>query len=283
MIDETVEEISEMRTHSSSIVAIKAALALEALLDRDYNTVEEFMRALERNSSALRRASPSHASLWTTQREIIELVEAATPESVAAAKTVMEEAIQDVVERVETAKAAAAANAAEFFADGATLLTHDYSSTVLEALTRATEAGKEFDVYVTEARPRFLGRKCARELGATAGVSVRLMVDSALGYYLEECDRVVVGMDCIVDDKLYNRVGTYPLAATAMDRDVPLSVVGSSAKLVNGGFRFENEFRSTAEVMREPAEEFEVLNPAYDATPTRLVDSVITDDGIKHP
>jgi translation initiation factor eIF-2B subunit delta len=31
--------------------------------------------------------------------------------------------------------------------------------------------------------------------------------------------------------------------------------------------------------MREPAEGFTVENPAYDATPTRLLDSVVTDDG----
>ena len=33
MIDETVEEIREMRTHSSSIVAVKATRALRDLVD----------------------------------------------------------------------------------------------------------------------------------------------------------------------------------------------------------------------------------------------------------
>lgn len=272
-----------MQTHSSSIVAIKAAQALEELLNREFNTVEEFRRALERNSSALRGASPSHASLWTTQREILERVEAEAPSSVEAGKATVGEAIEQVVERVEAAKTAAAANAADVLTDGATILTHDYSSTMLEAITQATDAGKSFDVYVTEARPRFLGRKSARQLGAMAGATARLIVDSAMGYYLEECDRVMVGMDCIVDDLLYNRVGTYPLAATANDQGIPVSVVGSSAKLVDGGFRFENEFRSTAEVMREPAEDFAVLNPAYDATPVRLLESVITDEGVHQP
>jgi translation initiation factor eIF-2B subunit delta len=31
--------------------------------------------------------------------------------------------------------------------------------------------------------------------------------------------------------------------------------------------------------MREPADGFVVENPAYDATPTRLVDTVVTDEG----
>jgi translation initiation factor 2B subunit (eIF-2B alpha/beta/delta family) len=36
-------------------------------------------------------------------------------------------------------------------------------------------------------------------------------------------------------------------------------------------------------VMREPAEGFVIENPAYDATPTDLVDTVITDDGQHSP
>ena len=33
--------------------------------------------------------------------------------------------------------------------------------------------------------------------------------------------------------------------------------------------------------MREPAEGFTVRNPAYDATPTHLLDNVVTDEGIR--
>ncbi len=281
MIDETVEEIRAMQTHSSSIVAVKAARALEDLLDREFATVEEYERALDRNSSALRRAAPSHASLWTTQREIIAAVTEDGADTVEAAKELTASAIDDVVEKVETAKTAAAANAAATLDDGETILTHDYSSTVIAALERAADDGKAFTVFVTEARPRYLGRKAARHLSTVEGITPRLIVDSAAGYYLDECDRVMVGMDCIVEDRFYNRVGTYPLAATAADGGVPMQAVGSSAKLVKGGFRFENEYRVASEVMREPADGFEVLNPAYDATPTRLLDAVITDEGVQ--
>jgi len=86
MIDETVEEISEMQTHSSSVVAVKAAQALRDLTDREYPTVEDYLRSLDRNSSALRRANPSHASLHTTQHRIVNTVSDAEPDDVAAAK-----------------------------------------------------------------------------------------------------------------------------------------------------------------------------------------------------
>ena len=278
MIDETVEEIREMQTHSSSVVAVKAAEALLALTEREFPTVEEYVRDLERNSSALRRANPSHATLQNTQREIVDRVETHDANGVAEAQRETERAVEEVVDRVQDAKRAAAENGTRLFPDGATVLTHDYSSTVLEAIEQSVMDGNHLEVYVTEARPRYLGRKTARVLGGMDRVDATLLVDGAAGTVLEDCDRVVVGMDCIVGDTLYNRVGTYPIAATAADVGVPVTVIGSSDKLIDGGFAFENERRSPSEVMREPAEGFAIENPAYDATPTRLLDSVVTDE-----
>ena len=281
MIDETIEEIREMRTHSSSVVAIKATRALGALTDPDraFATTEEYLRSLERNSNALRRANHSHASLQNAQREVVERVEAADPESVAEAKTRTTEAIEAVTERITTAKRRAGLNGASLLDDGPTVLTHDYSSTVLGAIEHAAGGGTTLDVLVTEARPRYLGRKTARTLSAVENVDVQLCIDNACGHYLADCDRVLIGMDCIVDETLYNRIGTYPLVATANDLGVPVSVIGAGTKIIEDGFVFENEFRSPSEVMREPAEGFAIENPAYDATPTRLLDSVVTDEG----
>jgi translation initiation factor 2B subunit (eIF-2B alpha/beta/delta family) len=281
MIDETVEEIAEMQTHSSSVVAVKAARALADHTQREFATVEEYERSLARNAQALRRANPSHASLHNAMADVVESVEDASPADVDAAKATTMDAIDRVVDTIEAGKHEAATNAAAYLDDGQTILTHDYSSTVLEAVEAATQDGKYLEAYVTEARPRYLGRKTARQLAAMDRVETHLLADSAAGYYMTEVDVVVVGMDCIVGDTLYNRVGTFPIAATAARCDVPVVVVGSAAKIIEDGFVFENEFRSPSEVMREPAEGFSVENPAYDATPVELVDAVITDDGVE--
>jgi translation initiation factor eIF-2B subunit delta len=281
MIDETAEEIADMQTHSSSVVAVKAARALRELTDREFPTIEEYRRTLTRNSSALRRANPSHASLHNTQREIVETVEDADVDTVEAAQQLTIDTIDAVVDRIETAKRRAAEAAAPLLAEADTLLVHDYSTTVLSAITRAIEDGASFSVYVTEARPRYLGRKMARRLAELDAVDTTLIVDSAHGHYLPECDRVVIGMDCIVEDTLYNRIGTYSIATTANDCGVPVTSLGSAAKLVDTGFAFENDYRAASEVMLEPADGFDIANPAYDATPTRLLDSVVTDEGIE--
>jgi len=278
MIDETVTQIREMQTQSASVVAVKAANALRELLDREYYTVEEYVRALSRNSMALHQASPSHATLYTTQQRIVSEVTESEPDTVEEAKQRTLTAIRDVVADVESSKERAAQRAAERIEDGDVLLTHENSSTVMATLERALDADASFDLYVTESRPRFLGRRTARQLAQRDGVDVTLIVDGAAGHFLSECDRVLVGMNCLIEETVYNRVGTYPIVATAADLDVPVTVVGSSAKCIEGGFLFENEYRSPAEVMLEPPDGFGAGNPAYDATPLGLVDAVVTDE-----
>ncbi|AXG07474.1 translation initiation factor eIF-2B [Haloplanus rubicundus] len=276
MIDETIEEIRRMQTHSSSVVAVKATTALEELLDRDYRNVEAYERDLERNAGALRRANPSHASLHKAMREVVDNV-LGEVDSVEAAKSRTREEIDRIVEGIETGKHRAAARAATTFEDGETVLTHDFSTTVLEAVEVAAAEGCHLTAYVTEARPRYLGRKTARRLAEMDRVEPHLLVDSAAGHVLDRCDRVVVGMTCIVGETLYNRVGTFPLVAAASVADVPVTVVGSESKIIESDFVFENEEREPAEVIREPVEGVRIENPAYDATPMDLIDEVVTD------
>lgn len=278
MIDETVTQIEEMQTQSASAVAVKAARALRELTEREYYTVEEYVRALSRNSKALYRASPSHAILYTTQRRIVSEVSDSDPDTVEAAKERTLSVIRNVVMDVELSKDRAAQRAAEFVDDGDVLLTHENSSTVMATLKRLLAEDVSFELFVTESRPRFLGRRTARELADHDDVDVTLIVDGAAGHFLSKCDRVLVGMNCIIDETVYNRVGTYPIVATAADLDVPVTVVGASAKCIDGGFVFENEYRSPSEVMLEPPDGFEMENPAYDATPLRIVDTVVTDE-----
>lgn len=280
MIDETVQEIERMQTQSSSVVAVKAAQALGSLADNDCNNLSEFYRLVEQQSRAIQRAKRSHAPLYTTQQRIVEAVTGSDAETVAEGTERLREAVEEVVTELQASKERAAERAADLIGDGDVLVTHGNSSTVMATFDAALAAGTTFEVYVTEARPRFLGRRTARDLGPLEGVDVTLIADSAAGHYLPGCDRVFVGMNCLVNDTMYNRVGTYPIAATAADAGTPVTAVASSTKFVGSGFDFQNSYRPASEMMHEPVEDFEVANPSYDATPTRLLDSVVTEDAV---
>ncbi len=92
-----------------------------------------------------------------------------------------------------------------------------------------------------------------RHLSDRDGVDVTLIVDSAAGHFMPEVDRVLVGMDCIVDDTLYNRIGTYPIATAAADNDVPVTVVGAAAKSSTGHSPSKTRF-APSRGARDPAD-----------------------------
>ena len=187
MIDETVEEIREMRTHSSSVVAVKAARALETLTQREFRSLDDYLRAVERNATALRQANRSHASLQNTQREIVDTVTDADPDNIAAAKARTGEAVRTVIEQVEMAKRRAAEYGAAAIEDGMTLLTHDYSSTVLEAIELAARDGAALDDQVwldavdprerARALPAEVARACLGHIDVEGGSIARCELD----------------------------------------------------------------------------------------------------------
>ncbi|GAG07633.1 unnamed protein product, partial [marine sediment metagenome] len=61
---------------------------------------------------------------------------------------------------------------------GMKVFTHCHSSTVMNILKESWKHGVKFEVFCTETRPLFQGRKTAEEL-ADDGIPVTLLVDSA--------------------------------------------------------------------------------------------------------
>ena len=283
MIDETIEQIERMETHSSSIVAIESLRALRAMRGRDFETVEAFIRAVERNSRALRRANPSHPTLFSCQRRVVERLTATDIADVESARQILETAIDEGIGAIRANKRQSAAAAVELLEDGARICTHDYSSTVIDAIGRASEDGIDLEVVVGESRPRCFGRKTARELRSELEIPVTIAVDSAIGSLVADCDLVMTGMTCVVDGTLYNRVGTFPILGAANYHGVPTYAVGSSGKVVPDHFVFENDDRSPIEVLREPIDGVTVENPAYDASPFELLDGIVTEAGLHVP
>ncbi len=280
MIDATVDEIEDMQTHSSSEVALKAVDALRAMTEGEYATVDEYLRSLQRNCRALRLANRSHATLYTTMEAVSDTVVEAEPADIGQAKQMTLEAIDAEHQRILSEKSKAAAQASDLLEPGGSYLTLDFSSTLFEAIElAATPEDAPITVYTLESRPRWLGRKMARRLTQVEGVDTHLIIDNASGHMLDRCDRVIVGMTCIVGDTLYNRVGTYPLAATADHAGVPMHAVGARSKVIDDTFIFENEERPASEVSLEPIDGIIIENPAYDATPVSLLTSVVTDEG----
>ncbi|OQR75176.1 translation initiation factor eIF-2B subunit alpha-like, partial [Tropilaelaps mercedesae] len=102
--------------------------------------------------------------------------------------------------------------AAPFILNGHRLMVHSRSRVVRDALLGAAKIRANFTVYITSSGGAQLAKelKAASESG-TGAVETVLIADSAIGYYMERTDLVLLGAEGIVESGgIINRVGTFP-------------------------------------------------------------------------
>ncbi|MFC6764285.1 ribose 1,5-bisphosphate isomerase, partial [Natrinema soli] len=194
--------------------------------------------------------------------------------------------------------------------DGDVVMTHCHSTDALSCLEAAIEGGTDLEAIVKETRPRKQGHITARQLREW-GVPVTLIADNAARRYLDRADHVLVGADSIAaDGSVINKIGTSGLAVNARERGVPVVVAAQTIKLhpdTMTGHTVEIEMRDETEILsdeeraaitgtdasdeatsetaamdgdaRSHKAELTVENPAFDVTPPRYVDAIVTERG----
>lgn len=194
--------------------------------------------------------------------------------------------LQDEIRTMRSNVERVAANAQPLVTNGAVLVTHSRSTTVLAALKLAKKEGKLFDVIVLESRPNLEGRTLAREL-AEDQIPVRIVVDALLATAVEGADRVLVGADALTSDGIVNKAGTHVVALAAKAAGVPLTVLAESNKAWVKSL--DPQLGLLTARPREPKEVWdgapsgvEVVNLYFDRTPMALVADVVDEDGV-HP
>ena len=167
---------------------------------------------------------------------------------------------------------------------GWTIMTHCHSGEALSFIKSAWASGRKISVIATETEPVEQGIRTVRELRA-AKIPVTLITDSAAGFFMPQCDAVIVGCDALrYKEGLINKTGTYPMAVLARAHKKPFYTVASTFKL-DTRKKFEIEERPPKEVYRELHELHgaSVRNPAFDITPWNLITRIVTEKGVMTP
>jgi len=191
---------------------------------------------------------------------------------------------------------------ADLVPEGGSVLTHCNAGalatvdhgTALAPLRVASEAGKEFFVFVDETRPRLQGAKLTAWELVNEEIPHAIIADNAAGYYMGsgEIDVVIVGADRIAGNgDVANKIGTYTKALLAKAHEIPFYVAAPVSTFdfdLESGADIPIEERDSKEVLfmgeyRVAPEGAEALNPAFDVTPASLVTGIITDRGIFAP
>jgi ribose 1,5-bisphosphate isomerase len=283
-VEATAGDIASMEIRGAATIAEAAAAALRVQAEEsDADTPAAFDRELRQAGRHLLDTRPTAVSLPNSLRYVLTRLEGDT---VAERRESVTAGVREFCERLDTAQDDLGAIGANRLCDGDTLLTHCHSTDALSCVRVAREQGTQLDAIVKETRPRKQGHITARRL-REMGVPVTLIVDGAAGRYLDDADHVIVGADSIAaDGSVVNKIGTRSLAVTARERDTPIVVAAQTIKLdpeTLSGHTVEIETREEREVIsegeREAIGDIAVENPAFDVTPPRYVDAIVTERG----
>ncbi len=165
---------------------------------------------------------------------------------------------------------------------GDVIFTHCHSTNVINALIYAKKKGKNFEVYNTETRPLFQGRKTARQL-KREGIKVTMFIDSALGVALskeqgtKKANKVFLGADALLKKGVINKIGSEVIANIARDNKIPVYIIADSWKFTRK--KVPREQRKLTEIWDVAPKNLKIKNPAFEFIDKKYISGIISELG----
>jgi methylthioribose-1-phosphate isomerase len=184
--------------------------------------------------------------------------------------------------------------------DGDVVLTHCNAGrlacvdwgTALGVIRTAVEQGKRIEVIASETRPLNQGSRLTAWELLEDNIPVTLITDSMSAAMMRSgrVTKVLVGVDRVVKEGIFNKIGTYMHAVVAKAHGVPFYVAAplSSFDLERSSTAVEIEERPRKELIYCGSKQLAplkvtVYNPAFDFTPFELISALITETGVFPP
>ena len=184
------------------------------------------------------------------------------------------------------------------FNDNDTIMTHCNAGalatvgygTALGVIRATRDSGKNIKVIATETRPVQQGSRLTAFELKHDGIDVTVIPDTAVGYTMANglVNKIVVGADRVLrTGHVFNKIGTYQVAAIAKQHDIPFYVAAPLST-----FDLESDPKDVTIEQRDPSEVtrvgdkntapdgVNVINPAFDMTPPELISGIITEKSI---
>ncbi|GAA0227355.1 ribose 1,5-bisphosphate isomerase [Haladaptatus pallidirubidus] len=283
-VTDAADDIADMEVRGAATIADAAAAALgEQAEASEAETPEAFRAEIRTAARMLHETRPTAVSLPNALRYVLRGMNG---EIVSELRVSVIEGAVEFRRELDHAQDNLGQIGANRLRDGDTIMTHCHSTDALSCVRNALDDGKEISAIVKETRPRKQGHITAKQLREW-DVPVTIIVDNAARRYLDDTDHVLVGADAIAaDGSVINKIGTSGLAVNARERGVPIMVAAQTLKFHPGtmtGHTVEIEMRDEAEILpddeRAEIGDVTVENPAFDVTPPRYVDAIVTERG----
>jgi methylthioribose-1-phosphate isomerase len=176
--------------------------------------------------------------------------------------------------------------------DGGTVMTQCYAESQIGGLlATCKEQGKSIRLICPETRPYFQGARLTASVAQDMGFDVTVITDNMPAYVMREqkVDAFISAADLItMDGHIVNKVGTFQIALAANYWGVPYYVTGTPNKAYPNATSVHIELRDPELVLEAMGTKVTLPGvkgyyPAFDVTPPKLCDGVVTDKGIFAP
>jgi methylthioribose-1-phosphate isomerase len=193
-------------------------------------------------------------------------------------------------------------NGAKILKRGSRVLTHCNAGglatagygTALGVIRSGFKQGKIAHVYADETRPRLQGARLTAFELVQAKIPATLICDNMAASLMAHglINTVVVGADRIAaNGDAANKIGTYGVAVLARAHGIPFYVAAPVSTIdfsIPSGTKITIEQRDELEVRRVGNSDIcprgiDVINPAFDVTPARLITGIITEECVCRP
>ena len=292
--------IREMVIRGAPAIGIAAAMGIAlGIKNASAESIEALDAAFDSICESISKTRPTAVNLfWAVERMKAVYGQARAQGPDAIRRALIEESLCMHREDIESNRQMGK-NGQELLPDNARILTHCNAGalatagygTALGVIRAAVEAGKRVQVYADETRPFLQGaRLTAWELQKDK-IPVTVITDNMAGHFIGkgDVDCVIVGADRIVaNGDVANKIGTYSVAVLARENCIPFWVAAPISTIdltiPDGSYipieeRDPEEVRSVQGFPITPAD-VAVANPAFDVTPYRYIDAIITDRGV---
>jgi ribose 1,5-bisphosphate isomerase len=284
---DTAGKIKRLEIQGARNVAIEAIKSLEIGTKQSAaKTKPEFLQELSEAKEVLFASRSTEPLMRNAVLYVIQTVKSSNEPDVSNLVKTVSHVTGAFLERLKQSKQTIASVGSKRIADGARVLTHCHSSTVMKILKQAKLDGKQFELFCTESRPVFQGRITAKEM-VEAGIKTTMFVDSAVRHFINKVDFVVVGADAITSEgNVINKIGTSMVALAAKEARTPFYVATELLKFdpatILGAYE-KIEERNPKEVWNSAPKGLVIKNPAFDVTRREFIHGIICEEGIVAP
>ena len=283
-LKDTVEDIKALKIQGAQNVAIAAISAIKKLLDDSiFKDSNDLVLKLNRARKLFFESRPTEPCMRNSINYVLDIHYSNDFNSLKRAVNLRTEEVKKHLKSVNTRINNVGYNKIK---NGYRVFTHCHSGTVIGILKHAHNQGRKFEVYNTETRPLFQGRKTALEL-AKAGIKVHHFVDSAAKEALKKADIVLLGCDAIISiGDVINKIGSEQIVEIAEKHDIPVYICTDSWKFDPNtiqGYDEEMEERNKKEVWDIKNKNIKIHNPAFAKLGPENITGILSELGIYPP